>query len=343
MRFILGLACVSGFVGTVGCGGGSTGTSEIIMADGSQKAQYVVSRLQVPPTEKDFAIDLNGDGRIDNQLGSIISVLASEGLNAQSSMDSAVNNGDVLILVDQLSDDPNFSNDAASEIGVSVGMKTTPDFSGKGVFTVNSDDPRAPFYGKIVDDKFNSNAPSTSKHPTQVTLNLPFIPNAAPVALVLNGAHAQFSRNSDGTIAQTCGATGNLACGSLQGAIKMEDVQNRIIPSIATYLNTRIGPNPTDSSNKQILSLFDTGGTANAACNGTCKNPDAGDRPGQCAVVGDNIVDSCEVGTSQIVMGVLNADVQMFDDSGNYAPNPKNTKKDSISLGIGFTAVPATF
>jgi hypothetical protein len=28
---------------------------------------------------------------------------------------------------------------------------------------------------------------------------------------------------------------------------------------------------------------------------------------------------------------------------GNYAPNPKNTVRDSLSLGLGFTAVKGSF
>ena len=33
----------------------------------------------------------------------------------------------------------------------------------------------------------------------------------------------------------------------------------------------------------------------------------------------------------------------MFDASGNYKPNKDNTVKDSLSLGLSFTMVGATF
>ena len=33
----------------------------------------------------------------------------------------------------------------------------------------------------------------------------------------------------------------------------------------------------------------------------------------------------------------------MFDASGNYNPNKDNTQKDSLSLGLAFSAVTATF
>jgi hypothetical protein len=33
----------------------------------------------------------------------------------------------------------------------------------------------------------------------------------------------------------------------------------------------------------------------------------------------------------------------MYDASGNYAPNAAGTTKDSLSIGLGFTAINATF
>ena len=44
------------------------------------------------------------------------------------------------------------------------------------------------------------------------------------------------------------------------------------------------------------------------------------------------------------VKGVIGPDVQMFADDGvTYRPNPANTHKDSVSVGIAFTAVDAKF
>jgi hypothetical protein len=54
-------------------------------------------------------------------------------------------------------------------------------------------------------------------------------------------------------------------------------------------------------------------------------------------------IDICEVATSGLIQNVLAPDVQMFDAAGNYHPNPTNANKDSLSIGLGFTAVPATF
>jgi hypothetical protein len=41
---------------------------------------------------------------------------------------------------------------------------------------------------------------------------------------------------------------------------------------------------------------------------------------------------------------VTDSDVQMYSDDGStYMPNPANTHKDSLSLGVSFEAVNATF
>ena len=62
-----------------------------------------------------------------------------------------------------------------------------------------------------------------------------------------------------------------------------------------------------------------------------------------CAVKGDRKIDVCEVATAGLIQNVLAPDIQMFDANGNYHPNPDNTHKDSLSLGLGFSAVTATF
>ncbi len=62
----------------------------------------------------------------------------------------------------------------------------------------------------------------------------------------------------------------------------------------------------------------------------------------------DGMIGLCEVSGNSIIKNVLEPDVQMFEADGvTYHPN-KNctgacTTKDSLSLGLGFTGVKATF
>ncbi|HEX6839750.1 MAG TPA: hypothetical protein VF334_24405, partial [Polyangia bacterium] len=74
------------------CGGTSSG--DCTASAGSNKAQYVVNSVLVPSmSAKDYGIDLNGDTRIDNQLGQIIVTLAGQGLNVQDGVNQALMGG----------------------------------------------------------------------------------------------------------------------------------------------------------------------------------------------------------------------------------------------------------
>ena len=100
-------------------------------------------------------------------------------------------------------------------------------------------------------------------------------------------------------------------------------------PAIAQLLPAEIQANPGSATSQEIGSIFGTGG---------CTHP-----RGTMARASDGIIDICKVATNSINMAILAPDVQIFDANGNYAPNAANTKKDSLRIAVGFTAVKATF
>ena len=120
--------------------------------------------------------------------------------------------------------------------------------------------------------------------------------------------------------------------GQLQGAIQKTDFDASVAPKIAMTLNTE-AQGDASSTGMQIRAIFDIGG-----CQPTDVNFD-----GSPAAAGDGKIALCEFTGNAIIKNVLNPSIQMFDSSGNYHPNPANTNKDSLALGIGFTAVPAQF
>jgi hypothetical protein len=320
---------------TFGACGGGTDSGDCTASGGTNKAQYVTASVQVPQQRSDYAIDLNGDGRVDNQLGNIIGALTGQGLNVQMGVDQAVTDGTLIVLLSETSTDAAYQSDSCASAQVQVGQSMAmPDYSGAGHFTVDSGQQGGTFSGPIKVGKFSSAPPATTTKPTEVDIKLPLVAGADPVTLKVNGAHLQFTRGADGKIMD----------GQLNGAIKNSDVQTQIIPNVAALLTKKIKddstpPNTLSSGDMQILSIFDNGGKADASCSaGTCKNPD-----GSCAVKGDNIISVCEVSTAGLIQNVLAPDVQMYDASGAYAPSKDNTMKDSLSLGLHFTAVGATF
>jgi hypothetical protein len=318
------------------CGGDSSSSGDCKASGGTNKAQYVTNAVMVPEQRSDFAIDLNGDGRVDNQLGNIIGALEGQMLHVQDGVNQAVTDGTLIVLMSETSSDSTFQTDSCATAQVQVGQPivapATPDYSGSGHFTVDSAQMGGTFNGPIKVGKFSSAPPATTKTPVEVDIKLPLIAGADPVTLKVNGAHLQFTRDSSGKI------TG----GQLNGAIKNSDVQTLIIPNVAMLLTKKIADDmaagPLSSGDMQILSIFDNGGKADASCSaGTCKNPD-----GSCATKGDNKIDICEVSTAGLIQNVLAPDVQMFQN-GQYKPSKDNTMKDSLSLGLAFTAVGASF
>jgi hypothetical protein len=230
----------------------------------------------------------------------------------------AVANGQLVILATETSADAAFQTDTCATTQLQLGSLPTgvtmPDYSGMGMFTAAAS-AGGSFNGPIAGGKFNSASPVTTKSPVSVTIKLPLVPNATPVTLNVIGAHLQFTRGADGKI------TG----GQLHGAIKNTDVQGDIIPNVAMLLTQKINDPAGGATATQIENIFDVGGC-----------------PG--AMAKDKRIDPCEVANSGLIKNVLAPDVQMFAADGvTYKPNPDNTTKDSLSLGIAFTMVGAKF
>jgi hypothetical protein len=344
-RAVLGLSVLSMVALVGGCDDGGVSLVTMGPPAGSPKTQYIVSKLTVPASRTTFAYDLNGDGNPDNQLGNILVALKAQMLDTQMAVDDAFAGGQIVILVDEVSTDPNFKTDTAAASNIYVGNQTpkgpdmgflAPDLTGNGMFTINNMIGQGNFLGRITNSVFNSNSPVTAKTPVQVSIKIPLVANADPVELAVTGAHLSFTRSGTG-----------LVKGQLNGAMTKMDVETKIIPNIAKLLDQRVFAAPTDMTNKQTLMIFDTGGKADPACGTACKNPTGtlrydGSAAPMCAVASDGRIDLCEVSTNSIIVGVLNPDVQLFQD-GVYNPSPANKMKDSLSLGIGFEAVKATF
>jgi hypothetical protein len=315
------------------CGGdgGGGGDQTCTPGAGGNTAKYVVNTVTVPTDKSMYAIDLNGDSRTDNQLGNIIGALSQQGLMVQMGVSDALTKGLLVLLASETSSDASFQADTCAGVNLQLGSLpsgvTTPDYSGTGMFVAggNSGDT---FAGPIAAGKFNSASPVTATKPVNVTIALPLVPDAVPVTLKITGAHLTFTRGTDGKVNG----------GQLQGAIKDADVKGDIIPNVATLLTGKINEMPCAGTCADIGRLFDTGGSKepDKGCPDSCKTETG------CAMKGDKKIDVCEVATSGLIQNVLAPDVQMFQN-GVYMPNKDNTTKDSLSLGLQFSMVPAKF
>jgi len=317
------------------CGGGGGGgaSEDCTPGAGGNTAKYVTATVTVPTSRTDYSIDLNGDGRQDNQLGNIIGALIGQNLDVQMGVNDAVNSGQLVILVTENSADATFTADTCASSSLALGSlpagTTKPDYSGMGSFTSNGS-AGGTFAGPIKSGQFSSASPVTTKTPVSVTIKLPLIAGAKPITLDVQGAHIQYGKDSSGVIK-----------GQIHGVIPNTKVQSTIVPNVASLLTTKINDPAGGSTSSTIAGIFDTCGAAQPGdnCGTCCANPDK-----SCAVKGEKKIDSCEVATSGIIKNVLSPDVQMFAADGTtWSPNADNKNKDSLSLGIAFTLAGAKF
>jgi hypothetical protein len=304
----------------------------------------VTATVTVPTSRTDFSIDLNGDGRQDNQLGNIIGALIGQNLDVQMGVNDAVNSGQLIILATENSADATFKTDTCASTSLALGSlpagTTKPDYTGMGTFTSNGS-AGGTLAGPITAGKFNSSSPVTTKSPVSVTIKLPLIAGADPITLDVQGAHLQYTRDS----------SGNVTGGQLHGVIPNSKVQSVIVPNVASLLTTKVNDPAGGATSGTINDIFNNGGTPDPSCSaGTCKNPDGTCATNKATEMAANpskpvwTISPCEVSTSGIIKNVLSPDVQMFAADGTtWSPNADNKNKDSLSLGIGFTMVPAKF
>jgi hypothetical protein len=193
------------------------------MVSTANPSLFVANTLTVPMDRMQFGMDLNGDGKVDNQLGNIIGALTANNLDTQAGVDSSICQGSVILLLKMTSGDATYQNDDATGALIQVGnafnyVDTSmdgecqagegPKYDGTDTFTVNTAPGSAQFAGRISNGLFSSNSPVTTTHPVTVNLQIPLVSGAAPVSLKVVGAYAQFRY-----------ANGKLASGQINGAI----------------------------------------------------------------------------------------------------------------------------
>lgn len=313
-----------------GCGG-STEVSRANAGECTPSAgtelKFVADSITVPKSYSEYALDLDGNGRPDNQLGNIVSALSMY-FDTQKAANDALSAGSLVFLMKATSKDASFQSDDCAGVSAFLGKSTmNPDFTGNGRFETDPGVTGGTFHGSVSGGAFKSANPATASNPVQLTIRLPLVAGAQPLDLSVTAGHIQFKKNADGKI------TG----GQIHGAVRAQDIQTQIIPTVVALLNEKVS-DPNDANTGNILMLFDKGGTEDAACGTTCKNPD-----GSCAKKDDKKIDLCEVSTSSLIGTLLGPDVQLFAEDGSYHPTKGGMKKDSLSLGLAFTAVPASF
>src|SRR5262245_15374877 len=120
-----------------GCG--DSGDTICTAVTSGMEAKSVANSLTLPIDHTKFAYDLNGDTRLDNALGNIISAIkgAAMNLDPQNTVDMSVAAGSVVLLFDETAADLNETS--CGQVTVSAGMKSAmpPLFNGTDTFVVD--------------------------------------------------------------------------------------------------------------------------------------------------------------------------------------------------------------
>lgn len=303
---------------------GSSSDDKPIIPEGAHYG-YVVSTASVPANSKqviDFGLDLGSptsskpDGAPDNKLGKLLATLAGPpvNINIQNTVTQAVDQGNILLLIDVQTKD--LMNSSAAGFGVKIGTMPVPPactdmndttcrhhLDGHGSFQIAASSPTdAVVAGKITSGAFTGG-------PGDISLQIA-LGTTTPINLDLMHARVQATLNSDGTLSATVG-----------GLVTQDQLKTQIGPVLQT----------------QIMSLITTectGGTGPCNCptNSTAAlllgdalnfDPDH-----NCMITVDELLNS------SVVKSLLVPD-SCSKDSCSTA--------DSLSIGIQVQAVKATF
>jgi hypothetical protein len=320
---LLGLGSIS-LLAAAACGGGDDGPP----VPAGDYYYYVADGVQAPSNTQEvttLGLDLDsdeegGDEGVDNQLGNVLSALGGFGFDIQAQLDEAVDTGSVILLARFQT--TSFSSAGGAGITVYLGDNPNPPacmdasdmvcrkhLTGTAMFGIDPASPTdALVAGRITNSTFKGG-------PGTLTLQIA-LAAGNPITLNLIGARSEIRGLNEATLGE----------GKLAGAIPNDDIQNNIIPAVASQLGDTLvddcGPSPrtpptcgctASSTGEQLISLFD--------------KPMSADCP--------SCVQDCEITVGEIRENNI---IRSFLD-----PDVTIDGVDALSLGIGFTAVGAVF
>lgn len=205
---------------------------------------FVTNKLQIPTTQEQtqaFAFNVDGDSQnsLDNKFGDLFTLLTStsQGIQLQSTLDQAVNKGQIVSLHVVKANNP--LNDTSVSWSIFLGQKTqaAPKFDGSDNFKIDSTAPvTPPIIGSLTDGHFSGG-------PGNARIQLFLLGQNVDVDLIGVRLEADLS-------AKGC------ANGKLGGGLAVEEFRSKLLPAIVEGLNLVIKTDKTVANT--ILPLFDS-------------------------------------------------------------------------------------
>ena len=276
-------------------------TQTVLPATGIQY-HFVTNKLLMPATKEQtqaFALNVDDDPQqnFDNKFGELLTLLtsAAPNLELQSTLDQAVETGQLVSLHMLQTDD--FINDPSVSWSIFLGQatQTAPNFDGFDKFTLDAATPRnSPIIGSLTNGHFMGG-------PGAARVRMLLLGQSVEVDLIGVRLEADFS--ADGCVDSKLG-----------GGVTVEEFRDRLLPVIADGLNQFIKAD--EAVTKTLLRAFDSDH--------------------------DGVITARELEDNPVLMLAVSPDLDLLDSSGKFNPGQDGVK-DSYSMGLGFTCVPADF
>lgn len=298
--------------------------------------KLATDNLKLPSSAgRSFALDFDGDGKLENQFKNLISVINLAGLDVQGVIDAGIGAGEGIELVSFKTADTTNSTCVGVEANSAqphMSGAPLPRFDGTDVF-IPLMPMGAQLTGQLQGGKLATTAPPLQNAASEQSLMIRLNVGSGGLPLLLRGVHVE------GTVSKV-GGLWRIQSGVLHGVISKTDIDGTIIPSFAALLtqlihNDTVAGVPGNTA-KAIIGLFEpaTGAASIAKCMvaaNCCRTS-----PATCFIVPAEVSDSP-------VGGVLVPDVEVLDGSDRWAPKRGGKNYNAMSFGIGFSAVTANF
>jgi hypothetical protein len=262
---------------------------QMVKADAGPPAllTVVINKLTMPADSSEFTADLDGDGTKENKFGGINAALVGAGFGLQADLDLQIADGIIILLFEifakALTADPVMS--LQFHQGYDTDNDAKDNFSGSEKFGLAVTSPSNLILNGAI------TAGNMNVGPGNLTIPIPM------------GATSLMVDLKNGLVIGDVSGTG-MTNGQINGAIPDKDVDQKIIPAMATLVDSYYNSAQTPAAMKLILKgLFD------------------GDADG--AITAD------EIRNNGLLKPLLAPDVD----------TDKDGTKDALSVGFGFTAV----
>ncbi len=311
------------------CGDDCCTTCDLPSMTGTDN-DFIINSMFMPTTSQEAAsngVDIDGDGDIDNKLGSIISLLAQNGMDSDinESLNAEIADGS-LLLATRVKESGQGDGVVAVQLFQADIFDATPIFDGNDTVLIPSTSPQNLYLCGDWDG-----GPELETTPSDVTLAFP-LPSIGLLEVTLSAAQIRTVTDMDNEFYDTSAVTSDAMTDvMIGGGLSRDEIYGPggLIEFLASFINDLMADG--GSTADTIASLFDGGCTVLDDVPG-CEAVVAGE--GECDDTADPpVITVTELKCNALLHSALAPDVDIDGDG----------EDDLLSLGIRISsAVPVT-